>query len=247
MNDFLHSNKNKNFINPLSLQPSDGIPQISAKRLVVKPFFIQQRFADLNSFRQEIEQSKAGLHHQPFTSNKRNTKFYKTVFFGFAAIFFVLGMTTATIPLAFSYYFFGAHVFLKGIIVSICSILSLTALTMGLRLKPEKEAISHCVRRTKNRITAIYARKKIQAGIKSIFAFIGPNRLKAAALRQMYQETLDRINDKSEETLHLAHRIGTAETLNLLEKEDLLNQAIEEFNEKLHGLVQSFKHAMPLH
>lgn len=243
MNDFLYSSKNKNFINPLSLQISSESPQISAKRLMVKPFFVQQRYSDLDSFRQQIEQSKAGFHHQPFTSNKRNTKFYKTIFFGFAAFFFTLGITAMNIPLALSYGFFGHSAFVKGVLVSICSTFSLSALTLGLRLKPEKEAVAYCVRKIKARIAAIYARKKINAGIKSLFAFMGPNRLKAAALRQMYQETIGKINDKSEETLHLAHRIATAETLNLLEKEDLLNQAIEEFNEKLQGLVQSFKHA----
>jgi hypothetical protein len=245
MNDFLYSsnNENKNFVNPLSLQVSTG----TSKRLLVKPFFIQQRYADLDSFRQQIEQSKAGLHHQPFTSNKRNTAFYKTIFFGFAAIFFGLGLTAMAIPFSLGCAFFGTCTLLKGGIVAVCTILSLSAFTLGLRLKPEKEALAYYVRKTKTRISAIYARKKINAGIKSLFAFLGPNRLKAAALRQMYHDTLERINDKNEEAVHLAHRIVTAETLNFQEKEDLLNQAIEEFSEKLHLVVQSFRHALPLH
>lgn len=247
MNDFLYSNKNehKNFINSLSIQVSDGIPQISMRRLIVKPFFIQQRYADLDLFREQIEQSKAGLHHQPFTTNKRSTTFYRAIFFGFFAVFSALGITTMTIPLALNCGFFGSCVFLKGIAVIICSFLSILALTLGLRIKPEKEAIAFYVRKTKARISAIYASKKINMGIKNIFVFIGQNKHKASALKQMYHEMIEKINDKHEEALHLAHRIITAETVNDQEKEDLLNQAIEEFNEKLRLLVQSFKHAVP--
>ena len=62
-------------------------------------------------------------------------------------------------------------------------------------------------------------------------------------LRQLYHEVIDKINHKKDETLHLVHRIATAETLDNQEKEDLLNQAIEEFNDKLQMLVHNFRHA----
>lgn len=243
MNDFLYSNKNehKNFIN--SLQVSGGIQQISMRQLFVKPLFIQQRYADLDLFREEIEQSKAGLHHQPFTSNKRSSTLYKAIFLAFSAIFFGLGMATTTIPLALNFGFLGSSTFFKGTIVVVCSFLSFLALGLGLRIKPEKEAIAFYVRKARARVSAIYASKKINMGLQTLFAFLGQNKRKASALKQMYNEMVERIHDKQEEALHLVHRILTAETLNRQEKEDLLNQAIEEFSEKLQLLVHSFKHA----
>jgi hypothetical protein len=63
----------------------------------------------------------------------------------------------------------------------------------------------------------------------------------------MYHEVCDKINDKKDEALHLVHRISTAETLTLEEKEDLLNQAVEEFNDKLRALIETFKHTVPPH
>lgn len=238
----LYSNKedNKNFLHSLSFHISSEIPQASIQRLIIKNFFPNQRYADLDLFRKQIEQGRAGLHHQPFTLNKRNTAFYKGVFLGFSAFFFSLDIVVMTAPLALNCGFFGACTMLKGALISLCTILSLSALTLGLRLKPEKEAIAFYIRKTKARIAAIYERKKIHAGIKSIFAFIGPNKHKAAVLKQMYDETIDKIHDINEEALHLSQRIVTAKTLNELEKEDLLNQALEELQEKLQYCIHTF-------
>lgn len=250
MHDFLFSNKTKDkkIFNPLSLQTSTGIPQISKHQFIAKPSFTQKRYADLDVFRKQIEQSKAGLHHQPYTNNKKNTSFYKSIFMGFAAFFFFLGIIAMAMPTALGCgFFFSSCTFLKGIIVSICTSFSLAAFTLGMRLRADREAVAHCVRKTKAHLAAVYARKKVRMGIKSIFAFVGPHKQKAVALNHMFDEACDKINDKKEEALHLAHRIATAETLDDHEKEDLLNQAIEEFHEKLQMIAQTFRHATPPH
>lgn len=250
MHDFLFSNKTreKKIFNPLSLQTSSGIPQISKHQFVAKPSFTQKRYADLDIFRKQIEQSKAGLHHQPYTNNKKNTSFYKSIFLGFAAFFLCLGLTAMAIPSALGCgFFFSSCTLLKGIIVTICTFFSLSALTLGLRMRADKEAVAHCVRKTKAHLTAVYARKKVRMGIKSIFAFVGPQRQKAVAVSHLYHEALDKVNDKKEEALHLLHRIATAETFSDSEKEDLLNQAIEEFHEQLQMIAQTFRHATPPH
>lgn len=246
MRDLFSSNKTtqRNFFNPLSLQTSSGIPQISKHHFTAKPSFLQQRYADLDFFRQQIEESKAGLHHQPYTNNKKNTSFYKTIFLGFAVLFFMLGVITMAIPSALGCgFFFSSCTFLKTILVTMCTFLSLSSLIFALKMRAEKEAVAYCVRKTKAHVAAIYARKQVRMGIKSIFAMMGKKRLQALALKQMYHEINDKINDKKDETLHLVHRIATAETLTSQEKEDLLNQAIEELNDKLQLLTHTFRHA----
>lgn len=250
MHDFLFSNKTKEqkIFNPLSLQTATGIPQISKHQFIAKPSFTQKRYADLDIFRQQIEQSKAGLYHQPYTNNKKNTSFYKSIFLGFAAFFFCLGIAAMAIPSALGCgFFFSSCTFLKGIIVTICTFFSLVALTLSLRMRADKEAVAHCVRKTKAHLTAVYARKKVRMGIRSIFSFLGPKRQKAIAVSHLYHEALDKINDKKDDALHLLHRITTAGTLSDKEKEDLLNQAIEEFHENLQMIAQTFRHATPSH
>lgn len=248
MHDFLYSYKNSksNFKkSPLSLLPAGNMPQISKQLLAIKPAFVQERYADLDFFRQQVKESKAGLHHQPYTSAKKSTSFYKTIFLGFAALFFLFNITVMSIPTALGCGFlFSSCNVVKGIAVSFCTFLSIASFTIGIRLKAEKEAIAYQVKKTKIQLKTVNERKKLLLGVDGLFAFFGPERQKAKALQQAYDEACDKINDKKDEALHLAYRIATAETLEKHEKEDLLNQAIEEFNEKLQKQIQTFRHTL---
>lgn len=243
---FYFKKRDKTTFNHLLLSSSGEIPRISKHLFTAKPVFHIKRYADLDSFRQQIEESQAGLHHQPYTSYKKNTLFYKSIFLGFAALFLMLSLTAMAIPSAMGCgFFFRSCAFLKGIIVVFCTALSLSSLTLGLRLRAEKEALAYSIRKTKALMAAIYARKKVRMGVKSMFAIMGPARLKTSALKEMYRETSDKINDKKDESLHLIHRIATAETLDEQEKEILLNQALEELNDQLQALTHTFRHASP--
>lgn len=232
------------YTNVVPFSSTEGVVQVARQKFVVYPAFQQQRYADLDLFRQQVEESKAGLHHQPYTSKKKDTTRYKGIFFGFALMFFFFTVITIAIPSAVGCGFlFSSCTFLKGIIVTISTALSLSALLLALSLKAEKEAIVSLARKAKAHLAAIYARKQTRMGIKGLFPLFGKHRHAALGLRQTYQEMSDSINDRKEETLHLVHRIATAETLPAQEKEDLLNQAIEELQEKLQHLVHSFRHA----
>ena len=247
MKDLFYSDKiSYHHSNSLPFSISDRIPQAAQHVFTAKPFFTKQRYADLEIFRQVIEESKAGLHHQPYTNYKKKTLFYQCIFFGFALLFFVLGVIALAIPSALGCGFlFSSCSFLKGILVSVCTIFSLASSTLALRLKTEKEAVIRCVRKARGQLKISYARKKLRLGVKSFFSLFGPGKQKATALRQLYHETCDKMNDKKDESLHLVHRIATAETLCAKEKEDLLNQAIEELDDQLQQLAYAFRHAAP--
>jgi hypothetical protein len=223
----------------------EGVTQVSKQRFVIHPSLKQQRYTDLEFFRQQIEESKAGLHHQPYTNQKRATKKYQWTFFSFAFLFFALTLITVFIPSAVGCGFlFSSCTLLKGGIVTVSGFLSLSALLVALALKIEKEAIYTRIKKAKAHLAAIYVRKQVRLGIKKRLFFTS-NREIAITLKHMYQETYDLINDKKEETMHLVNRIVTAETLQPEEKEDLLNQALEELHDKLQHLLHQFRHAMP--
>lgn len=224
---------------PLNQQPHAAIPK---EQFTAKLAFSKQRFADLDFFRQQIEKSKAGLHHQPYTTYRRTVLLYKTVFFSFAFLFGILGFTSLAIPSAIACGFFSMCTAVKGVLASLCMVFSLTAFTMAFSMSSEKEAVAQYIRKTRATLLTIYRRKQIRLGIKPFFGFFTHSH-QAATLRQMYYEAIDQVNDKKEASLHLMHRIGTAKTLDRKEKEDLLNQAIEELNEKLRALVHTFRHA----
>lgn len=219
------------------------ITRVPKEYFTFKPSLGQQRYTELDIFRQQIEQSRAGLHHKPYTSNKRNVFLYKTIFFAFALIFAILGVAVLAVPSALGCGFFSSCTAIKSVLASLCTIFSLSAFTIAFSMSHEREVIQEYVRKARARLATIYARKCRRMGIKSIFAFFTHHRRQALLLRQTYHEACDKINDEKESALHLAHRIATAQTLDAEEKESLLNQAIEELNEKLMTLCHTFRHA----
>ena len=226
-----------------SLQTSKKQPQLSKILFNTINPVQAQKYIDLDSFRKNIEQSKAGLHHQPYTNNKTPVLIYKGLFFSFALLFLILGILSMYLPMTMSVsFFFNSFTLLKSVIIVSCTLLSLFSFIYALTLQIEKETIRDCVRKAKINHKVIYARKQFRLGLHPIFSFMGTKKSQATALRHAYHEGLEKINDKKDETYHLAQRIVTAKLLSPIEKEALLNQAIEELNEKLRLLTHSFRH-----
>lgn len=241
-----YSSQSTHFLqNTLTPSLSERVIKVPRQHFTVKSTFLEDRFAELNIFREQIEQSRAGLHHKPYTYNKKNALLYKIIFFSFAFLFGMLGITVLAVPSSLGCGFFTSCTAIKGVLASLCTIFSLSAFTMAFSISHEREVIHDCIRRAKVKLATIYTRKCRRMGIKNIFAFFTHHRRQALALRHAYHEASDKINDEKEAALHLANRIATAQTLDIQEKEALLNQAVEELNEKLMSLCHTFRHISP--
>jgi len=229
----------------MKLTPSlADLPKIPKHLINAQLSWTRPRFSDLDSFRQEIEQSKAGLHHQPYTNNKKSVFHYRLTFFFLALLFAFLGFLAMKLSsIAGNALFIPTTSFVKGGICTICFLLSTCSFAIALAIRAERETILQCIRKAKAMLSAIYARKRLRIGMKRFFAFYGQHGKIAVALKHAYDEALDRINNKKDEALHLIHRIATATTLNMDEKEALFNQAAEELNEKLMTLTHTFRQA----
>lgn len=216
--------------------------KIAKHQFTAKVSFARQRYHELDIFRHQIEQSKAGLHHQPYTYNKKCAVRYKLAFFGFSAVFLTLAFFSLSLSATLGCgLFFNTCGLVKNAIFVSCLFLSFCSFFMALTISNEREAVMQCIRKSRTILTAIYARKRVRLGIKG-FAFFGAARQKSLTLKHAFNEISDKINDKKDETLHLVHRISNTHTLDKAEKEDLLNQAIEELNEKLMTLTHNFRH-----
>lgn len=202
---------------------------------------IRKKFQDLDLFRKEVEHAKAGIHHQPYTHHKRNVMKYRVAFLAFAFLFLVLGTVCFNIHIVHLWGLFTSTWKIKGFLVSLCFMCSLSGITMALAMKTEKEAVHFIAGKSKASIAKNYARKRMKMGLKRYFAFISPFYKEAKEMKLAYEEAKDKINEKKEEALHLVHNIATAETLNIEEKEMLLNQALQEFTDKLRYIEYNFK------
>jgi hypothetical protein len=228
-----------------SLLSECEIPQIPKHMFKVQLPQTRQRYHELDIFKHQIEQSKAGLHHQPYTLNKRSVLVYKCIFFGLAVLFATLCLITMSMPIlkSWGFFSFSSVTLVRSVLISLCSLLSISSFAMGFTLRSEREAVLRCVQKAKATVSRIYARKRVRMGVKRFVAFFGPYRRLALSMRQSYHEVVDKINDKKEESLHLVHRIATAETLSPAQKEELLNQAIEELQDKLLFATHTFRHS----
>ena len=232
---------------PFSVIHPFHLPQNHSPRAIIaKTTLMRQRYAELDIFRQQVEQSKAGLFHQPYTHNKKSILIYKSLFFAFGLLFATLGITALAITsTALVWGFFGSLAALKSIIVCLCFMLSLLAFTITLATRPEREVVLQCVRKAKAHIRDVYTRKRTRLGINAFNALFGVQKQQAGVLRQMYEEACEKINEKRDDVLHLVHRIKTSHALEKVEKETLLNQAIEDLYETLMAQTHNFRQAVP--
>lgn len=211
------------------------------KDKIVKLGAVRKKYQELDLFRKEIDQAKAGVHHQPYTYYKKIVLMYRTAFLGFSLLFLILGTICFNIHIIHLWGLFESTSVVKGFFVALCSLLSLGGISLALGMKTEKEAVHAITKTSKASIAKIYSRRRAKFGIKWYLAFLGPHKEEVEAIRHTYEEVLEKIIVKREEALHLLHNIGTAETLDLTEKEDLMNQALIELKEQLTGNVNNFR------
>ncbi len=222
----------------------DDVPKVPRHAFTAKVTFGIQRYTELDIFRQEIEHSQAGLHHQPYTYHKKKILNYKLIFFGFTLLFLLLALVSTKLPTTISCgFFYSSCHLIKGGLLSVCLLFSMGSCIVALSLRTEREAIRQYVRKARTILNAVYTRKRGRLGINGFFTFCSQKRKQAIALKHIYEEALEKISDKKDEALHLIHRIATARTLSQEEREALFNQAIEEFSEKLMGLTHTFRKA----
>lgn len=230
-------------INLLIWQSADGVPQVPRHLFTATSNLSRRDYTELGIFKQQIEQNQEGLHHQPYTANRSNIMLYKSIFFAFAALFAVLGVLVIATTSSLHHVFFNFSMVFKSLIVLGCGALSLTSFFMALGMRTEREAVRHYVRMARGNLAKIYAQKRLKSGTTGFFACFGENQRKVIALKQMYHDARDKINERKEEAMHLVNRIATTQALDAKTKEMLYNQAIAEFNEKLTLLTHTFKHA----
>ncbi len=206
--------------------------QIPKHKFLAKFPTTERRYSELDLFRNgAVEGVK--LYHHPYTSKKKSVAIYRIVFLTFAILFGVLGVTTLSLPSTLSCGFFSLPTTLKGLIMTLCIVLSLASFLLGISLRTDKEAIVHSYNHWRRKLKTYYARKRL--------SLVGPHRHLAKGLRQTHKEVQEKMREKRDETLHLIGKIGSS-PLSKEEKETLLNQAIAEFHERLKFLAHGFKH-----
>lgn len=193
-------------------------------------------FNELDLFRKKAQ-------HQPYSSKKSSVWVYRAIFGTFALLFTILGITTMSVPSALSIGFFSTSTALKGLVITLCTTLTLVSFLLALSMRADREAVIHTLTTARKSLDAYYLRKKVRLGL---MRFWGAQRRYAKALKLMHRETLHKMKDKKEETLHLISRIYAIPSIEDERKELLLNQAVAELHDHLTRLTHTFKNDAPL-
>jgi hypothetical protein len=225
----------------LTFQVGVQAPQISKHLFTARLPFTQRDYAELQFFRQQIEQTREGLHPQPYTENKSSAMFYRLIFFGFALLFTLLGTCVVLATASMNFALLDFSIVIKGFLTLVCGILAASSLVLAIRMSAEREAIMNYYHKARSHASKIYVRKKMKLGIKNFLPFFGKNQRQAAALAHIYHDAWDKIHDCKEEALRLVNRISRSRELAAEAKERLYNQAIAEFNDKLMLIAHTFK------
>lgn len=198
-------------------------------------------YKELDIFRQHIEIKKAGSGKRPYTTTKNKVFVYRSIFFGLGAIFCILaGMILFSMPSYPFFFQFGYYFTARNFMAAFSFLLACGSFSIGAFLRAETEASKQFLRSAIYNLSKAYERKRVQHGVEGLFHF-GHKYTKVLTLKQSYQDAKDKIHEHYEDLFHLFERIAQSTILNAQARENLLNQALLEFHEKLHQVVHVFK------
>ena len=134
--------------------------RVSKQTLFARFPLKNQNFNELEIFRKLVDQGHAAVSHQPYTSKKKSVWIYRTIFLTFAFLFGLLGVTTMSVPSALAFGFFSVSTTLKGLVITLCTVLALLSFLMGITMRTDREAVIHCLENGRRTLQTIYIRKK---------------------------------------------------------------------------------------
>lgn len=205
-------------------------------------FNITPRFQDLHLFRDKLHENKKSRHFQLYSARKRSVRIYRLIFLAISFIFVSLAVGSYYHTWHWSAQLIVANsTTLKAILGSICMLFGLVSFTIACSMRTEKEAAHHLYVKAKHRLSKIYARKQLTHGVRNLFA-IGNFCRRAAALKHMYNESLDKLQEYQDNTLHLLEKIYESPSVDWKAREVLYNQAIQELQDHLDETLIDFQH-----
>lgn len=191
--------------------------------------------SEFEMFRQPLD-----IYLQIFYLKKKQSKLYKSIFFGLSFIFLFLAYFVYfyTTNWACSIYFQNCSL-VKTSIYTTCLILSGVIFGYGYFIRAEKEAALYLFHRMKKTLKTAYKKHNFEMGF--VLDLQQETRKRRFSFRQNYNYTLEKMNQYKIQTFHILEQIAYSATHNAQEKNELINQALSEFQNSLQTSVQSFK------
>lgn len=200
-----------------------------------------QHYPELEVFKIQLEDDENHTRLPLYSEAKQKLFSYRLVFIGLALLFVLLTAVTYTLSFNWSYtFFFDSTIKGKWLLTSLTSLLCLSAFACAIIPSSLHEATRQVVGKAQKMITRIYKEQRVQNKFDA-FMLWGERSRRSSALRHLYHEILDKVQDKGEETYRLLKKIAKTSKLSEKAKEHLYNQALAELHDRLHFAVNNFK------
>lgn len=201
-----------------------------------------KRYPELELFRQQIEIERRGAYQQPYSNVKKKVFTYKSIFTALGLLFLFLGIIIFMKAVFWSFGRFSYNEFFiaKNLACAFCAFTGFSSLWIARTMRTEIEAANQLLRRGRYKLSKAFTRKKIEHGLKGLFAFWNKYQ-KSLAIKHHYVETQDKLLHHYEDLKHLFERFERAGTLNSQTREHLYNQALLEFEDKINHVISIFK------
>jgi hypothetical protein len=196
--------------------------------------------SSLEKFRQHVAGTEFDEAHSPYTLNKPRSHTYKTIFLTLGAILMLLGITVfarssnTIFELHIGYYWL-----IKLLVGCFSLLLGICAVTIGCRLRNEKEVAFSIWRDAHRKLARLYQCKLSGVGGTRFYLFAA-HPLQAQPVRRAYLEALEQIRDQRERNGVLLSQIARAPFVPAEEREKLFNRALSELRRAQEEVVRNF-------
>jgi hypothetical protein len=225
-------------IDLFSYKNTQKIPRLIRAKLEPK----KRYYLELELFKEQMLGNGEDLFYQTYAVSSGKVRFYRAIFFALGVIFLGLALFSLNPNLRFFTVFFGnISLLAKGSLASFSLVLSFLALGIGYSLCIAKEASAYLTAKAKHKLMQLYARKRLEKGIKGLFIFFGKHYATHSNLKHDYHESLELLGQQQEKAVLLLQKIQKFASVDPSYRELLFNQALAEMNDELQGTLRSFE------
>lgn len=197
---------------------------------------------ELAHFKNMLEKSRLELGNGSlYSAFVQKTWTYRALFGAVSLLFFCLALIIHPKSISWSAsLLFGSLISTKALIVTTCIAIGGIAAVIAFSLCAAKELTRFKVSKTYRELWKLHAERKLKKRIPLVTSCKEKLHLKSV-LHHLYRDVCDKIDDACRETTSLIYAIEKREKMTVEYKERLIEQALDELDNRLSGYLHGFR------
>ena len=187
----------------------------------------RSRVVTLTDFRKGLLDETPYENRTPYSDRKKRALYYQVVFYSLGALFLML---SAVVFLRQPHWalcdlYLGYCWVLQGLIGSVAGFLGVVSVLLAMHVKADCEAILHIWHSAKKRLGRLYRSKLAACGASLFSPFLASDQ-RLHHLRASYLHRREDLMECQKKTATVLNQIASSKSLLVIEREQLLNEAL---------------------